>query len=49
MHTFSTLIQAAGVALMFISLWMLGGPWVFILGGSFFLTAVGIMLERADK
>jgi glucose dehydrogenase len=48
MHTFSTLIQAAGVALMFISLWMLG-PWVVILGGSFFLTAVGIMLERADK
>jgi len=49
MQIVASIIQALGLAFAFVSLWMLGGVWVFVLGGSLFTTAVGFTIEKQQR
>ncbi len=49
MSIFGSLLLTAGVLVAMLSLWMIGGIWIFCLGAAVACAAVGLALELAAR
>lgn len=49
MSIFGSLLQTAGFLVVLVSLWMIGGVWIFALGAGLACTLFGIGLELASR
>lgn len=49
MSIFGSLLQTIGFLVTMISLWMIGGIWIFCLGAGVVCAAMGVALELAAR
>ena len=45
----ASVLQAAGMVAVLVSLWMIGGVWILVLGVGSFTTVFGLALERSSR